>query len=173
MKPKSERIISDFKLLLHFCFFPKFYNEHATCEPKVLCNINVFLFFFGQERLLNVLGSLLPPPPPNYHFLSIFPQLSPPSGGWSAFSPGGHGVKRAVSAGREESRSQTTRLSFCSGASGLPTLLLCTDSGNHKAPPRKVPILATRCELAWLFHNVGQNKRPFPIYSPYCHPGCD
>lgn len=25
-------------------------------------------------------------PTPNYHFLSISPQLSPPSGGWSAFS---------------------------------------------------------------------------------------
>lgn len=109
---------------LHF-FFPNFYNKHATFKSKSLYNMFLFVSFFlswaGEVTVYQTLAH------PNYHFLSIFPQLSPPTGGQSAFSSWRtHVPVRRGQCLQAERRARTRqyevkRFSFCSGASELPT----------------------------------------------------
>ena len=75
---------------------------------------------------------------------------------------------RAVPAGREQepSKYDMRRLSFFSGASELPTLLLCVDSGNHKVPQEGAHL--GRPPVSWpgeprVEHETLPHPQPLPL----------
>lgn len=67
--------LSVISIFFFICFFQSSTTNTLPLNQRSFCNVNVFnFFFFVQERLLNVPGSLLPTPIitssasfPNYH----------------------------------------------------------------------------------------------------------